>query len=105
MDRLLRIKVRNNDSEGEFTLDFVIPLKVNTKKYLVYLIFNILTIGVLSIVASWSTKIKLFFVFDKIEKVEECSHFLIRDCYKTFKIEKKRTKSMVDSNSMNIPKN
>jgi len=32
MDYKLRIKVRNNYSEGEFTLDFVIPLRISRMK-------------------------------------------------------------------------
>ena len=63
-----------HNCEEHNQISFILPLIRSTPKFILFIILNIFTVGIINLFVAWFPKIVLY-IYYKVTTLEECSHF------------------------------
>ena len=78
-----------NNCEEHNQISFILPLIKSTKKFILYIILNIFTIGIINLFMTWFPKMNLYLYYD-VTTLNEATHFGIFSKENEFSVVKKR---------------
>ena len=78
-----------NNCEEHNQISFILPLIKSTKKFILYIILNIFTIGIINLFMTWFPKMNLYLYYD-VTTLSEATHFGIFSKENEFSMVKKR---------------
>ena len=84
-----RIHKYAHNCEEHNQISFILPLIRSTPKFILFIILNIFTVGIINLFVAWFPKIVLY-IYYKVTTLEECSHFGVFSKDKDFSVVEKK---------------